>query len=150
MMKNFDPDFIGRWIGMSAHRMAHFVTRSMHVNGFSITHEQLVIMKIISCTEGINQKELAVKLDRDKTSIARSITVLEKDYKVVRINNKVDKRVNSLYLTKEGKELLEELQPLFETIKNEVQEGFTSDEINTIVAFLKKITTRITEMESKL
>ncbi|MFK5857370.1 MAG: MarR family transcriptional regulator [Bacteroidota bacterium] len=150
MMKKFDPDFIGRWIGMSAHRMAHFITKSMHANNFSITHEQLVILKIMSCNEGISQKELAEKLDRDKTSIARSITILEKDHKVVRINNQDDKRINSLYLTKEGKELLDELQPIFENLKNEIQEGFTDEEIKNVVSFLKKITDRLTEMESKL
>jgi DNA-binding MarR family transcriptional regulator len=150
MMKNFDQDFIGRWIGMSAHRMALFITKSMHASNFSITHEQLVILKIMSCNEGISQKELAEKLDRDKTSIARSINVLEKDHKVVRVNNREDKRVNSLYLTKEGRELLDNLQPLFESIKNEMQEGFTDEEIANAVAFLKEITTRIFELESKL
>jgi len=149
-MKNFDADFIGRWIGMSAHRMANLVTRSMHANNFSITHEQLVILKIISCHEGISQKELAEKLDRDKTSIVRSINVLEKDHKVVRVNNKDDKRVNFLYLTKDGKDLLDELLPVFENIKNEMQEGFTNEEINIVISFLKKMTNRITEMESKL
>lgn len=149
-MKDFDPDFIGRWIGMSAHRMAQFVTRSLYANNFSITHEQLVILKIMSCNEGISQKKLAEKLDRDKTSIARSITILEKDHKVVRINNKEDKRVNSLYLTKEGKILLDELQPLFEDIKNEIQQDFTDTEIANAVSFLKKITSRITELENRL
>ena len=149
-MKDFDPDFIGRWIGMSAHRMAQYITRSMHSNSFSITHEQLVILKIISCDEGISQKELAEKLDRDKTSIVRSINVLEKDHKVVRVNNQVDKRVNSLYLTKDGKDLLDELQPIFEKIKNEIQEGFTDEEISDVVSFLKKLANRISEMESKL
>ena len=149
-MKNFDPDFIGRWIGMSAHRMAQYITRTMHANNLSITHEQLVILKIISCHEGISQKELAEKLDRDKTSIVRSINILEKDHKVVRINSKADKRVNSLYLTKDGKNLLDELQPIFENIKNEIQKGFTDDEISTMVEFLMKLTNRLTEMESKL
>lgn len=149
-MKDFDPDFIGRWIGMSAHRMALFITKSMHANNFSITHEQLVILKIMSCNEGISQKELAEKLDRDKTSIARSITVLEKDHKVVRINNREDKRINSLYLTKEGRDLLDDLQPLFDNIKNEMQEGFTDEEIANAVSFLKKITLRISELEGKL
>jgi DNA-binding MarR family transcriptional regulator len=149
-MKNFDPDFIGRWVGMSAHRMALYITKSLHANNFSITHEQLVILKIMWCNEGISQKQLAEKLDRDKTSIARSITLLEKDHKVVRINNKDDERVNSLYLTKEGKELLDELQPLFENIKNEMQEGFTDDEIANAVSFLKKITMRVSELEAKL
>ena len=149
-MKNFDPDFIGRWIGMSAHRMAQYITRTMHANNLFITHEQLVILKIISCHEGISQKELAEKLDRDKTSIVRSINILEKDHKVVRVNSKEDKRINSLYLTKDGKNLLDELQPIFEGIKNEIQEGFTNEEISTMVSFLKKLTNRLTEMEGKL
>ena len=149
-MKNFDPDFIGRLITMSAHRMAYFITRSLQANNYSITHEQLVILKIIHCHEGISQKKLAEKLDRDKTSIARSINLLESDHKVVRVNLKEDKRINSLYLTKDGKKLCEELEPIFDNIKNDIQEGFTPEEISTIVSFLKKITNRITELESKL
>jgi len=40
------------------------------------------LLKIISCNQGISQKELASRLDRDKTSIARSLKNLEKSHKI--------------------------------------------------------------------
>ncbi len=149
-MKEFDPDFIGRWVVISAHRVAHIITKSMRVNNIPLTHEQLIILKIISVDEGISQKRLAYRLDRDKTSIARSIGILKKN-KLVDIKiNKLDKRVNFLYLTDESKALLKKLTPIFEELQSNILDGFSDEDVNRSVMFLKKITERITELESNM
>jgi DNA-binding MarR family transcriptional regulator len=119
-------------------------------HGFEITHEQLVLLYIISREKGINQKDLAQKLDRDKTSIARSISNLEKNHKVVRLQTAEDKRINNLYLTKEGSRLLEDISPLIKKIKEQLKTGFTENEINSTVSFLKKLTQKVVELEKML
>jgi len=143
-------DFFGRWIGISAHRLSHLMTKTMQKEGFEITHEQLVLLFIISRQKGINQKELAQKLDRDKTSIARSVSKLEKTHKIVRIQTGDDKRINNLFLTKEGTQLLEDIYPVIKHIRDELKSGFSEKEIDTLVSFLKKLTTKVVEMESRL
>ena len=143
-------DFFGRWIGISAHRLSHLTTKTLQKDGFEMTHEQLVILLILSCEKGINQKELAHKLDRDKTSIARLISKLEASHKVVRVQTGNDKRINNLYLTKEGSQLLEDIYPVIKNVRDELKSGFSEKEINTVVSFLKKLTEKVVEMENKL
>lgn len=149
-MKHDTVDFFGRWIGISAHRLSHLMSKTLQKNGFDLTHEQLVLLLIISREKGINQKELSQKLDRDKTSITRSISKLEKSHRVVRVQVGEDKRINNLYLTKEGNELLKDIYPLFKSVREELRLGFEQDEIDTVVAFMKKLTQRIIELEKKL
>jgi len=115
-----------------------------------MTHEQLVLLLIISREKGINQKELAHKLDRDKTSIARSISKLEKNHKLVRIQTAEDKRINNLYLTKEGVQLLEDIYPVFNMVRQQLKEGFTQEETDMVVSFMKRLTEKVIELEKKL
>ncbi|MCF6169503.1 MAG: MarR family transcriptional regulator [Bacteroidales bacterium] len=143
-------DFFGRWIGISAHRLSHLMTRTLQKNGFEMTHEQLVLLMIISREKGINQKELAKKLDRDKTSIARSISKLERDHKVVRIQTAGDKRINNLYLTKEGLQLLSNIRPVVKMVREQLKKGFSPQEIESVVSFMKRLTKKIVELENKL
>ncbi|MFA5418262.1 MAG: MarR family transcriptional regulator [Bacteroidales bacterium] len=145
-----ETDFIGKWLGISAHRMSNLITRMLHVHGFGLTHEQLILLKAISCTEGISQKDLAIKLDRDKTSIARSVDTLEKKHKVVRINVAGDKRVNNLYLTKEGNQLLEEIYPLFNQLTIDLTKEFSNEEIKILRCSLQKLIQNINNIEIQL
>ncbi|MDP2721604.1 MAG: MarR family transcriptional regulator [Bacteroidales bacterium] len=145
-----ETDYIGKWIGISAHRMGNLITRMLHIHGFGLTHEQLILLKVISCFEGISQKDLAIKLDRDKTSIARSIDTLEKNHKVVRINVAGDKRVNNLYLTKDGHQLMEDIHPLFNQLTAELTKDFTHEETKALQCSLQKIIQNINNIEIQL
>ncbi|MCF6341330.1 MAG: MarR family transcriptional regulator [Bacteroidales bacterium] len=143
-------DFFGRWIGISAHRLSHLMTKTLQKNGFDMTHEQLVLLMIISREKGINQKELAQNLDRDKTSIARSISKLERNHKVVRIQTAGDKRINNLYLTKEGIQLLNDIRPVVKALRTQLKQGFSPEEIELVVSFMKRLTKKVVGLESKL
>lgn len=145
-----ETDFIGKWLNVTAHRLSCLVNRKLNTNGFQLTHEQMVLLKIISCHQGISQKELASKLDRDKTSIARSINNLEKSHKVVRINVGHDKRVNNLYLTKEGDQLLSEIQPVIQELTNELMCIFQEKEIKALHQTLQKLINEVNTIEEKL
>jgi len=145
-----ESDFIGKWIGLSAHKMSLVMTKMLHAHGIALTHEQMILLKIISCSEGISQKDLAIKLNRDKTSIARSVNNLEKNHKVVRINVAGDKRVNNLYLTKEGHQLLEEVHPLFTELTDQLMSEFSEEEIAQLKASLHKLTCKLMKLETQL
>ncbi len=145
-----ESDFIGKWIGLSAHKMSLVMTKMLHAHGIALTHEQMILLKIISCSEGISQKDLAIRLNRDKTSIARSVNNLEKNHKVVRINVAGDKRVNNLYLTKEGHQLLEEVHPLFTELTDQLMSEFSEEEIAQLKASLHKLTCKLMKLETQL
>lgn len=149
-MMQDSTEFFGRWIGITAHRLSHLMSKTLQKNGFDMTHEQLILLLIISREKGINQKELSQRLDRDKTSIARSISKLEKSHRVVRIQVGEDKRINNLYLTKEGSQLLDDIFPLFKAVRAELAQEFSNEEIEAVVSFMKRLTGKIIELEKKL
>ncbi len=143
-------EFFGKWIGMAHHRMFHLLTRTFQKEGFDLTFEQFILLKIINANEGISQQELANFMDRDKTSITRAINILEDNHKVIRINLKDDRRKKGIYLTKEGRILLEKILPKFLEIKSELEKGFNKKEISNTVDLLKRLVNRVNEMEEKL
>ena len=149
-MEIHTQEFFGKWIAMAHHRMFHLLTRTFQKEGFDITFEQFVLLKIINFREGISQQELASLMDRDKTSVTRAINTLEDHHKVVRISLKDDKRKKGIYLTKEGRIIFEKIFPRFVEIKSELEKDFDSAEINNTVDLLKRLIDKVNEMEKKL
>ena len=52
---------------------------------------------------------------------------------MVRVQVGEDKRINNLYLTKEGKQLLDDIYPLFKSVREELKLGFEQEEIDKIM-----------------
>ena len=143
-------EFFGKWIAMAHHRMFHLYTRTFQKEGFDLTFEQFILLKIINAREGISQNELANLIDRDKTSITRAINTLENNHKVIRISLKDDKRKKGIYLTKDGRVILEKIFPRFMEIKSEIEKDFDSEEISNTIDLLKRLINRVTEIEKRL
>lgn len=73
------------------------------------------MLKKLSEQEGISQKQLAIKLDKDQNTVKAIIDKLEKNGFVIRLQNPNDKRAFTLFLTEKAKRLL----PLFMEIDKE-------------------------------
>ncbi|OBZ14755.1 MarR family transcriptional regulator [Bacillus sp. FJAT-27264] len=101
------------------------------VNPFDITVEQWEILVILWETEGITQKELAERLQKDQTNIARMLFKLEKKGFVHRVTHEQDRRALRVYLTDKGREVEDEIiEPSLEAYRKTV-EGLTEEEVET-------------------
>ncbi len=149
-MDNHQDEFIGKWLALAHYRLFNLLTKLLHKEGFDLTFEQLILLKIIHANEGLSQQEIAHLMSKDKTSITRAISVLEDHHKVVRISLKDDKRKKGLYLTKQGKEYLAKGMPHFVQIKKEIESEISQQEINQTVETLKKIINRTSQLEKQL
>jgi DNA-binding MarR family transcriptional regulator len=149
-MQNNQDEFLGKWLALAHLKLFNLLTRVLHKEGFDLTFEQFILLKIINAHEGVSQKELATIMSKDKTSITRAISVLEDNHKVVRINAKDDKRKKGLYLTKEGKEHLAQVMPRFIQIRKELEKGFSDNELEQTIATIKKIIERTNQLEKQL
>ena len=142
--------FIGKWLALAHQRVFNLLTKLLHKDGFDLTFEQLILLKIINANEGLSQQEIAQIMTKDKTSIARAISILEDHHEVVRISSKDDKRKKGLYLTKQGKEHLAMIMPRFIQIKKEFESVISKQELEQTVETLKKIIDHTTLMEKQL
>lgn len=101
------------------------------VDPFDITIDQWEILVILWEKEGITQKELAGRLYKDQTNIARMLFKLEKKGFIYRVTHETDRRALRVYLTAKGREMEGEIMaPSVEAYEKTVK-GLTEEEVET-------------------
>jgi DNA-binding MarR family transcriptional regulator len=88
---------------------------------------------------GACQNDLAYASNRNKSSLTRAINVLEKKNYIARIPCKEDKRMNQLYITKAGMDVLERSAPFFDEMRAIIHHGISDKEANQVIEILGRI-----------
>ena len=104
-----------------------------------ITVEQWVILKIISESPSISQKELAQKSYRDPASITRTLDLLEKKDLLRRESMPENRRMHMIVLTNEGKQFIKKNMKLVQSHRDQSTKGITKKELEQLSATLEKI-----------
>ncbi len=141
---------IGGLLGRTSHKMRLLLDKVFIKNKLDLNVEQFMLLKCLSINDGINQQELSNTIDRDKTTIARLVSKMEKKNMVLRVHSKNDKRVNNIYITNLGKEMLGEIEPHLTEINNSMLSSISNDEFDVLKIVLDKLTNHISEIENKL
>lgn len=91
--------------GEFSHGFHQALTREFRNRRILVTVEQFSILAVLFYKNGINQKEVGTLLSRDKTTIARVISIMEKNKMISRVTDKNDSRGKLIYLTNKGKSI---------------------------------------------
>jgi DNA-binding MarR family transcriptional regulator len=79
-----------------------FLSRRLEDNGIDMTIEQFKVMVVLWKEKSSTQQNIADFVGKDKTSVTRLITGLEKRSLIQRTSDKSDKRCNLVTLTAQG------------------------------------------------
>jgi DNA-binding MarR family transcriptional regulator len=109
------------------------------IKSFDITTEQWMILNRLFEEPGINQKELSERTLKDQGSLTRTLDRMEKKGLVQRQINPTDRRSFLIYLTDEGYALRDRIVPIAVECIEDAVKGFTEEEVDTLVALLKKL-----------
>lgn len=105
-----------------------------------ITVEQWILLKILhEAPDGLSQKELADRSLRDPASITRTMRLLQKKGFVVKHALANDKRQNSIQLSEIGQMVIKQHTSIVQQHRDLSTQGFTNEEINTLLNMLKRI-----------
>ena len=104
-----------------------------------ITSEQWVVLARLWEQDGLTQKELAEKILKDQANMTRILDKVVKKGWVQRLDALDDRRAYHLYLTSEGKRLVETTYPLVVQMKEKLANRLTDQEIKTLMALLDKM-----------
>jgi DNA-binding MarR family transcriptional regulator len=107
--------------------------------GFDISIDQWVILKRISEEEGISQVDLANATYKDPASVTRILDILEKKGWAERQADENSRRAYKIFLTIEGRNLVEKMLPIVQSIREKGLENLTAKEIETTKKVLKKM-----------
>jgi len=130
---------LGMLIGQ-VHRLStkKFVQNS-HNSGLDISMDQWIVLGPIWENEGLSHKEISEYCLKDKTSVTKIIDTLEKKNLVVRFSDQLDHRVKRVVLSNKGKELFLQAIPIMELTRDQLREGITEQDIESLRSVLTKI-----------
>ena len=130
---------LGMLIGQ-VHRLStkRFVQNS-HNSGLDISMDQWIVLGPIWENEGLSHKEISEYCLKDKTSVTKIIDTLEKKNLVVRVSDQLDHRVKRVVLSNKGKELFLQAIPIMELTRDQLREGITEQDIESLRSVLTKI-----------
>jgi DNA-binding MarR family transcriptional regulator len=104
-----------------------------------ITVEQWVILKIVSESTNLSQKELAEKSYRDTASITRTIDLLEKKEFLLREPIPNNRRTYNICLTKKGSQFIEKNIDLIKSHRYRSIKNLTAEELTMLSSLLSRI-----------
>lgn len=109
----------------------------MNEKGIHLQLEQLPLLVILQKHSVLSQRELSDITLRDKSSILRSITALQKKDLLLVEQDSADKRKNNISLSKEGTHLAVEIRTLMRKAEEDVLSVFSDIERKTAFYTLK-------------
>jgi DNA-binding MarR family transcriptional regulator len=109
---------------------------------FDITPEQFGILMLLSEEEGLSQKEIGDVLFKDKPNISRMLDALERKSLILR--QSTDRRTFAIFLTPEGKKLVEDILPLKRQLEQKTLNGLLTRELEALETTINKIYRNIT------
>ncbi|WP_298545136.1 MarR family transcriptional regulator [uncultured Aquimarina sp.] len=134
------------WVGKIHYDFGFLVQKAFGENGLDLSKEQWSVLKRLNVKDGQPQNDLAFITHRDKTSMTRLVNTMESKNLVVRKSDEKDRRVNRIFLTDHGKEVIEKVTPIMYDLIPAVQESLSNEEIENLITTLKKIKVKIAEI----
>ena len=143
-------DSIAPWLGKTVKIVDYFFQEELLKQGLDITKEQMVVLKKLHEQDGRNQNELAFLTLRNKSTLTRLLTKMEKKQYIIRQQSEQDRRVNNIYITPEGREVYEKTRPVILKIIDTMERNISEEEINQMIQTLRKIQYNFTSQQAYL
>ncbi len=119
MKKTKDNKSLGYAIARTNWYLKTLLNKVLNEEGFNITNEQWVVLKVIQEFPAASQTKIAEHSQKDKTNITRILDLLEKSGFIERRRDQRDRRMNRIYITRQGEKKLKAIHPMTRRI-NEV------------------------------
>lgn len=134
------------WIGKIHYDFGFLVQKAFKEQGLDLSKEQWSVLKRLRIKDGQPQNDLAFITHRDKTSMTRLVNTMESKDLVVRKTDMADRRINRIFLTAHGKEVIDKVTPIMYKLIPAVQESLTEQETEQLIQTLQKIKAKIADL----
>ncbi len=101
--------------------------------------QHFVLMRIADAGGSASQKELAKRLEISPAALAVTLKKLESGGYLEKKPTENDSRLNEVMLTEKGWEVRHLSEEKFSRIDEQMFNGFTDEELETLVSFLKRM-----------
>jgi len=115
------------------------INREFSEAGLQITLEQWPILVYVWEHNGVFQIDLAKKLFKDKTTIARLVAGIESAGMIARVPNPCDGRGKSIYLTEKGKAMMSKATTIVQKLDEIAIRGIDKHELKICKDVLRHV-----------
>ncbi len=113
-----------------------------------ITLEQYVVLYNLIEEDGINQKSLSKRVDKDQATLARILDILESRNLVERRTTEKDRRSFLVFITEEGKSMVKVIARRLGKVHDEIIAGIPSDKVNLFIEMIKLMNKNLADTDS--
>ena len=128
-------------IGYRIKRCSNHIDQQLNITlkPYDIGIEQRATLEIIKFEKDVTQTLLAQMLQKDKTTICRTLNAIEKKGLIQTTPLEQDKRTKQIRLTQKAQEILQQSLNNVETYRKTLQEKLTQEEIDQLFTILDKL-----------
>lgn len=130
---------IGYIINKTALKLKAELLNGFRSHGIDITTEQWAVLIFLNEVDGRTQREIAETLTKDKTNLSRILDGMEKKDWIVRQSHEKDRRSYRIFITQQGRCLVETLIPIAIRINKKAVDGLAADDIHELERLMSKI-----------
>src|SRR6266496_1699915 len=125
--------------GKASTAIARRLQKNFKQAGLDITIEQWSVLYHLWKQDGLSQQQLCDATFRDKPGITRLVDNLEKLNLVKRVASEDDRRINLIYLTKQGLKIEKQTMQLAEQTLNEALTGVPASQVDVCKEVLQVV-----------
>lgn len=119
--------------------MSMNIADEMDRRGLQITQAQAMLLRRLWLQDGPIQNDLAWITFRDKTSLARLITKMEKKGYVRREQDSMDGRAKRVFITESGRELARAINKVLSDMSERFSRGICPNDLTVMMRTLESI-----------
>ena len=135
-------------LNLTGCKLKQFLASRLRQQNVPLTPEQFMLIDLLWNNGEMSQQQLADQLHKDKNSVTKLIDAIERKGFVVRRQNKLDRRSNTLVLTEKANQLKPGAKRKGISILEEMLEGISEEELRVFLTILHKLNSNMTISDS--
>ncbi len=148
-LKETFSELIGNAIVQAGRSIKVHSLKIFSSNNIEITPGQFMVLSQLNDDLLLHQNKLCERLYKDKSNMARILSVLEEKGLIEKIPTKECKHVNKIKITEKGKELKIKFLPIVQQYRDFYLSNISEDDMYTCIKVLSKIHENLTEKEEE-
>lgn len=132
---------------LTGYKIKRYIASMLRQHGVPLTPEQFMLIDLLWNEGEMTQQQLANQLKKDKNSVTMLVDAIESKGLVVRRQNTLDRRSNTVVLTDKALELKEMAKQKGISILDGMLEGISEEELHSFLNTLRLLNQNMTVAE---
>ena len=132
---------------LTGYKIKRYIASMLRQQGVPLTPEQFMLIDLLWNEGEMTQQQLANQLKKDKNSVTMLVDAIESKGLVVRRQNTLDRRSNTVVLTDKALELKEMAKQKGISILDGMLEGISEEELHSFLNTLRLLNQNMTVVE---